>query len=142
MPHVGDLDHVDQKGLGLPLRQHLGIQRTGLQSDVAGLDFGEQLVEGGQQLDLTLLRVGRVEREGTFGLGLRHVGAGLEAFHLLGLGAELGPAGSLGVGRRSSGKGNSAQSRGRGSEQLHCFLRLALNCSERNGRCPEVQSPC
>ena len=88
--HVGDLDDVDQVGLGLALRQHLGVERTGLQADIAGLDLGEELVEGGQQLDLALLGIGRIEREGALGLGLGHVGAALEALHLAGLLAQLG----------------------------------------------------
>ena len=88
--HVGDLDDVDQVGLGLALRQHLGVERAGLQADVAGLDLGEDLVEGGQQLDLALLGIGRIERERAFGLGLVDVGAGLEALHLAGVVAQLG----------------------------------------------------
>ena len=31
--HVGDLDDVDQVRLGLALRQHLGVERAGLQAD-------------------------------------------------------------------------------------------------------------
>ena len=31
--HVGDLDDVDQVGLGLALRQDLGVERAGLQAD-------------------------------------------------------------------------------------------------------------
>ena len=90
--HVGDLDDVDQVGLGLALGQHLGVERAGLQAHVAGLDLGEHLVEGRQQLDLALLGIGRIEHESALGLGLVDVGAGLEALHLAGLVAELGPA--------------------------------------------------
>ena len=43
--HVGKLNDVDQIGLGLPLRQHLGVERAGLQADVAGLDLREHLVK-------------------------------------------------------------------------------------------------
>ena len=87
--HIGDLDDIDQVGLGLPLRQDLGVERACLQADVAGLDLGEDLVERGQQLDLTLLGVGRVERERTFRLRLLDVGAGLEALHLAGVVTDL-----------------------------------------------------
>ena len=135
--HVGNLDNVDQVGLGLALGQHLGVEGAGLQADVTGLDLGKQLVEGRQQLDLALLRIGRVEGEGALGLGLGHVGAGLEALHLDRLVAQLG----LGLGRsRQRQPQRRTQGYARDRAQLHCFLRNFLILIEPNGRRDAVQS--
>src|SRR5207237_864836 len=75
--HVGDLNDVEQVRLGLALGQDLGVERTGLQAHIAGLDLGEHLVERGEQLDLALLGVGRLEHERALGVGGAKLALGL-----------------------------------------------------------------
>ena len=125
--HVGDLDDVDQVGLGLPLRQHLGVERARLQADVAGHDLGEDLVERGQQLHLALLGVGGVERERAFRLGFLDVGAGLEPLHLAGVVAHLG------LGKAPTRQADHQQCRSGGCSNPHRRPPRAF-CSRRLSR--------
>jgi hypothetical protein len=76
------LHHVDQEPSGGSLGGELGVQRAGLQPNVAGLDLGEILLEGIQQRGDPGLGVMAVVDEFTLLLGLGHVGKGQEVVHL------------------------------------------------------------
>jgi hypothetical protein len=110
---VGQLQHVDRVGARLALRQHLGVERAGLQAQIFGADLRECLVERVEQLRRAALGIGRVEHDLAVLLRLGDIGAALEARQLHRRGTEA---------VRPGGRGARQRHREQSDQALHDFL--------------------